>query len=597
VLRSLKNICKKMGRRVSLVAIALVTAVVPWAGMTQQAYAIAPSAPVNVKAYTGGNSIAVTWNPVTGETPSYYVVYRNYSYLATVMPTTYNQSGTTQRYIDTTVTNGQSYTYNVTAFSVADEESAWGTGATITHTSTTVPTVTLDASVAAASLTTFMNNGKAVIQAWYPKMVHLFGNQAGTPTTITLKAQTGAGLAYASGNNIVFDTAWATANQSDPTAMGVFVHEAAHVAQSPDSYMPWIHEGLADWMRGYVYADHAYTVHGASNDWQQGYGVTAYFFQWISTTFSKPNFTKDLFNSFTPDQNTAFFKTQTGLSVGQLWEQMTSKRMSGPTLLKNVGASMKCLDLKNGSTANGNDFHLQPCVSNPWAQTFVWTPDSNTSTQGSLKNYGKCADVAGSGTANGTKVQVYTCNSSVAQKWIMMSDGSLQNPNSGKCLQPVAGGTADGTVMEISTCTGANIQDWFQRPPGMLKSQAGEGCVGESSWPNAAMIYSCNHAGTGQNWEYVQATPGATSGALKSRNNGYCLEPLNASTVSGTIITSVTCDGSTSQEWQWQSDNTVKNIYTNLCLTLPAWASPWELTQTTCASPTNLKKFDVLYQY
>jgi len=57
---------------------------------------------------------------------------------------------------------------------------------------------------------------------------------------------------------------------------------------------------------------------------------------------------------------------------------------------------------------------------------------------------GKCIDVAASGTANGTAVQLYDCNGTGAQIWTVgNADGSLRAL--GKCLDVTAAGTADGT--------------------------------------------------------------------------------------------------------------------------------------------------------
>ncbi|MBH0130759.1 ricin-type beta-trefoil lectin domain protein [Salinibacterium sp. NK8237] len=73
---------------------------------------------------------------------------------------------------------------------------------------------------------------------------------------------------------------------------------------------------------------------------------------------------------------------------------------------------------------------------------------------------GKCVDVAASGTANGTAVQLYTCATGVAQTWIVGTDGTISNPNSGKCLDVSASGTANGTVVQLWDCNGTGAQQW-----------------------------------------------------------------------------------------------------------------------------------------
>jgi hypothetical protein len=58
----------------------------------------------------------------------------------------------------------------------------------------------------------------------------------------------------------------------------------------------------------------------------------------------------------------------------------------------------------------------------------------------------KCLDVADSQTADGTQVQIWTCNSTDAQKWTV-SGGTVKAL--GKCLDVSGGGTADGTTVPV----------------------------------------------------------------------------------------------------------------------------------------------------
>jgi hypothetical protein len=76
-----------------------------------------------------------------------------------------------------------------------------------------------------------------------------------------------------------------------------------------------------------------------------------------------------------------------------------------------------------------------------------------------LRALGKCMDVSGGGTADNTRVQLWTCNGTGAQNWTP-TNGTLVNPQSNKCLTPQANGTADGTQLVILTCSGATNQRW-----------------------------------------------------------------------------------------------------------------------------------------
>ncbi|MGW4824923.1 ricin-type beta-trefoil lectin domain protein [Streptomyces sp. NPDC004227] len=82
--------------------------------------------------------------------------------------------------------------------------------------------------------------------------------------------------------------------------------------------------------------------------------------------------------------------------------------------------------------------------------------------QGRLPNStglaGKCLDVAGAGSADGTAVQLYDCNGTAAQQWTVRSDGTIRAL--GKCLDVTGGSTADGAKVQLWSCTGAANQKW-----------------------------------------------------------------------------------------------------------------------------------------
>lgn len=81
---------------------------------------------------------------------------------------------------------------------------------------------------------------------------------------------------------------------------------------------------------------------------------------------------------------------------------------------------------------------------------------------GPMRGYGgKCVDVAGAGTVNGTKVQLWDCNGTGAQVWRPRASGSLVNPQSGKCLDATGSSSANGTRLQIWwSRTGAANQNW-----------------------------------------------------------------------------------------------------------------------------------------
>ncbi|MEV4704059.1 ThuA domain-containing protein [Actinoplanes sp. NPDC049316] len=117
------------------------------------------------------------------------------------------------------------------------------------------------------------------------------------------------------------------------------------------------------------------------------------------------------------------------------------------------GLANKCLDVSGAGTADGTKIQLYTC-NNTAAQNWTVTPNST------FKALGKCLDVAGGGTANGTKVQLYTCNNTAAQVWSAQADGTVRNPQSGRCLDVSNNSSADGQQIHIWDCLGAANQKW-----------------------------------------------------------------------------------------------------------------------------------------
>jgi beta-glucosidase len=112
-----------------------------------------------------------------------------------------------------------------------------------------------------------------------------------------------------------------------------------------------------------------------------------------------------------------------------------------------------CLDVAGANSANGTKIDVYTCNGTGAQQ---WTVETNQT----LQALGKCLDVTGAGTANGTLVDLYACNGTGAQVWQPQSDGALLNPQSGKCLDDTGFSTTPGTQVQIWSCTGSANQSW-----------------------------------------------------------------------------------------------------------------------------------------
>ncbi len=124
---------------------------------------------------------------------------------------------------------------------------------------------------------------------------------------------------------------------------------------------------------------------------------------------------------------------------------------------------------------------------------------------------GKCVDAASAGTANGTAVQQYACNSSTAQQWQLKTAA-----DSGYYVIVNANGSQPAIDVDgPSTADGAKIHLWSN-----------------GGWAS-------------QEWQPVQEAGGNYH--FVNRNSGKCLDVPGASTADGVQLDQYTCNGTGAQ--------------------------------------------------
>ncbi|MFD8086466.1 ricin-type beta-trefoil lectin domain protein [Kitasatospora sp. NPDC059722] len=140
----------------------------------------------------------------------------------------------------------------------------------------------------------------------------------------------------------------------------------------------------------------------------------------------------------------------------------TASADAGTTI---TGVGGKCLDVRGSGTANGTPVQIYGC-NGTGAQS--WTVTNRPDFTGvTLSALGKCLDVSASGTTDGTKVQLWDCNGTEAQRWVQYEGPVLINPQSNKCLDVPGGTTQDGTQLQIYTCNFTTpAQQWYFHAPG-----------------------------------------------------------------------------------------------------------------------------------
>ncbi len=124
--------------------------------------------------------------------------------------------------------------------------------------------------------------------------------------------------------------------------------------------------------------------------------------------------------------------------------------------LRAAGAG-KCLDVGGGTTTNGTQLQIWDCIG---SSNQLWTRTAS----GQLTVYGggdtRCLDASGQGTTNGTEVVIWSCNGQANQQWQFNGNGTITGVQSGLCLDVAGAGTANGTKVQLWSCNGGSNQQW-----------------------------------------------------------------------------------------------------------------------------------------
>jgi hypothetical protein len=242
----------------------------------------------------------------------------------------------------------------------------------------------------------------------------------------------------------------------------------------------------------------------------------------------------------------------------------TGSTGSAPTAATITGPGNKCVDVAGDDT--GGDYtavQLWDCQS--YAADQHWTHNADNS----LSTLGRCLDINGNGTANGTQVELWDCNGVGGQKWVQQADGSLRNPQSGRCLDSPSGATANGTRLQIYDCNGNAAQKFSVNGGGTIIGPGGK-CVDVAADDtggnlSAVQLWDCQSYAVDQHW-YHNA-----NGSL--RTLGRCLDINGNGTANGTQVELWDCNGVGGQNWQQQANGSLLNPQSGRCLDSPSGAT------------------------
>jgi beta-glucanase (GH16 family) len=118
-----------------------------------------------------------------------------------------------------------------------------------------------------------------------------------------------------------------------------------------------------------------------------------------------------------------------------------------------TGIGGKCVDVAGANSANGTPVQLWDCNGTNAQQ---WSRPGD----GTLRALGKCLDVDRASTADGAATHLWDCHGGASQQWVVTGANDIVNVAADKCLDAREHSTANGTRLQIWTCSGNANQKW-----------------------------------------------------------------------------------------------------------------------------------------
>lgn len=119
------------------------------------------------------------------------------------------------------------------------------------------------------------------------------------------------------------------------------------------------------------------------------------------------------------------------------------------------GYRNKCIDVLQGRAAAGVPLHTWDCQSGLAAQR--WTPFSD----GTIRSMDLCIDTVARGTANGSRLQLSTCDGSASQQFELNASHDLVSQAADRCVDVVDWNSSNGARLQLWDCAGTVNQKWW----------------------------------------------------------------------------------------------------------------------------------------
>ena len=245
--------------------------------------------------------------------------------------------------------------------------------------------------------------------------------------------------------------------------------------------------------------------------------------------------------------------------------------------IRQVGGTGKCLDDPSSNTANGTKVDLWSCTGK---SNQSWT----TVQDGTIRVLGHCL------AASGSTVELWACSSSfLNQQWRAATDSELVNAASGLCLYYPNANAGNGAKPTMSTCANIAPQsgEHWARPAGSVVSGEPGKCMAVSG--STVELASCANVAA-QHWTM------SSDGTVRLGAN--CLTESGTTAGSGLVIGS--CSGAATTKWTLTSATgsqvpsngiateiaSANSASSGLCVATPSNAAGTKLILQACSSTT-----------
>jgi RHS repeat-associated protein len=190
-----------------------------------------------------------------------------------------------------------------------------------------------------------------------------------------------------------------------------------------------------------------------------------------------------------------------------------------PTGPLNSGIAGKCIDIESSNTADGTRIQSYTCNGTP-AQNWSLVPLNTSNTEFTVQGFGKCITPNGGFTDNYTELTLWPCNGTTTQVW-QASNGRLLNKKSNRCLDLPGQSKVDGTNLQLYDCNTTPAQLW-------MPSLTSKAAVNDGKWHHVVLTSD----GLNQNL-YVDGvkTQGSAASAVETQRRPLTPDPAATYTV------------------------------------------------------------------